>query len=141
MGSELERTRRYEVSDFPPGTRMMIADRRDLDALLAQGEIRAVGKFKPLSGGMTGLPAVYVSKRATPFYIRHRIALVVSGGVLMLAVGVAVLIMAYGVWMFLAGVVLMAATIATLARYARGGSRKTFTSVTTTTTTTVKVKR
>jgi hypothetical protein len=36
-GKELAETRRYEVGDFPPGTRMLIADRRDLDAMLARG--------------------------------------------------------------------------------------------------------
>jgi hypothetical protein len=129
----MERTRRYEMADFPPGTRMLIADRSDLDALLAQGEIRAVGKFRQLPGGRTGLPAVYVSRRAQPFHVRHRIALVVAGTLLLLAAGVAAVIAAVGMAWFVAGIILMAATVATLARYARGQGGHRSVSVTTTT--------
>jgi hypothetical protein len=138
-GKELAETRRYEVGDFPPGTRMLIADRRDLDAMLARGEIRAVGKFQQLSGGATGLPAVYVSRRAKPFHERHRVALVVTGALVTLAAGIAAIILTVGLGWFIGGVVLMAFTIATLVRYSQGGGRHRV-SVTTTTTTNVRVR-
>lgn len=132
-GKDLERTRRYEVGDFPPGTRMLIADRTDLDALLATGTIRAVGRYRELSGGKVGLPAVYVSKRATPFHVRHRIALIVAGSVLILAAGVSTVIVTVGLPWFAVGVVLMAFTIATLSRWANGGGGRHRMDVTVTT--------
>ena len=100
MGSELERTRRYEMVDFPPGTRMVIAQRGELDQMLRAGTIRAVGRFQPLPDGMTGIPALYVGKNYRPFYQRHSIALAVTGGVLALLSGLAVLALAVGLGPF-----------------------------------------
>lgn len=139
MGSDLERTRRYEVSDFPPGTRMLMGNRRDLDEAIRERGMRPVGKFNVGANGVTTVPVVYVSKRAQPFYVRHRWPLIIGGGVLSLASGVAILIMTVGLPWFIAGVVLMAFTIATLARYSRGGGGRRV-SVTTTTTTNVRVR-
>ena len=138
-GKELEQTRRYEVADFPPGTRMLLGDRRDLDAALAQPGIKAVGKFQPRSGGLTAVPVVYVSKRAQPFHIRYRWPLVISGSVLLLASGIAAIILTVGLGWFIGGVVVMALTIATLVRYSRGGGGRHRT-VDVTTTTRVRVR-
>lgn len=141
MASELERTRRYEVSDFPPGTRMMMGDRRDLDRAIAEarGGIKVVGKFQQRSGGVQAVPVVYVSKHATPFYVRHRIALVVSGGVLLLASGITWAVIAVGAWTFIGAVLVAAFALACLVRFSRGGGRRSV-SVTTTTTTNVRVR-
>jgi hypothetical protein len=136
---DLERTRRYEVSDFPPGTRMLVGDRQDLDAAIAGGGVRAVGKFNPGANGVTSVPVVYVSQRALPFHERHRIALLVSGGVLLLASGIAWIILAVGLGWFLFGIGAAALAVALLARISRGGGGRTNVSVTTTTT--VKVRR
>lgn len=140
--SELERTRRYEVSDFPPGTRMMMGDRRDLDRAIAdsRGTIKTVGKFRELDGGKTAVPVVYVSKRAKPFHVRHRVALAVAGTVLVIGGGITWAILAIGVWAFLAAIVVASVFVAWLNRYASGGGRHRSVSVTTTTTTNVRVR-
>jgi hypothetical protein len=139
-GRELERTRVYQMSDFPPGTRMLQGDRRELDAYLATQPVRAVGRYHNLPGGGVQIPVVYVSRRAQPFYVRHRVALSVSGVVLTLAASIAWVIISVGVWWFLGGVAAAAFIIATIVRWSRGGGR-TSVSVTTTTTTNVKVRR
>jgi hypothetical protein len=118
---------------------MMVGDRRDLDAAIAGGQVRAVGKFNTGANGVASVPVVYVSQRAKPFHERHRIALVVSGGVLLLAAGIAWIILAVGLGWFLASIGLAALAIALLNRVSRGGG--THVSVTTTTTTNVKVRR
>jgi len=139
MASELERTRRYEVSDFPPGTRMLLGDRRDLDAAIAQGGIKAVGKFQPRSGGLTAVPVVYVSKRSKPFLVRHKVAAIVLAALVTLASGIAAIIATVGVAWFVGGIFLAAAAIALLSRMS-GGGRHRAVSVTTTTTTNVRVR-
>jgi hypothetical protein len=139
MSTELERTRVYQMSDFPPGTRMLVGDRADLDAMLAQGTVRAVGKFNQLSGGASSVPVVYVSQRAKPFYVRHRLALGITGVLVTMVTAIGVAIMAVGVWWFLGGVLAAATVISILVRYSRGGGRHRV-SVTTTTTTNVRVR-
>ena len=138
MGSDLERTRRYEVSDFPPGTRMLQGDRRDLDEAIARQGMRVVGRYNVGANGVTTVPVVYVSKRATPFHERHRIALMITGGLVLLAAGITWIILAVGLGWFLASIGLAALAIAFLNRVSRGGGR---TNVSVTTTTTVKVRR
>lgn len=140
MSTELERTRRYEVSDFPPGTKMMIADRTDLDAAIKAGEIKAVGKFQTLSGGRTGVPAVYLSKRATPWHKRRGpvIGAFLAGAVVFLAIVVTVAILSIGLWGFVALVFVIAAGLIMLNRMASGGGRHR--AVTVRTTTEVRVK-
>lgn len=138
-GKELETTHRYEVGDYPPGTKMLMASRTDLDAAIRAGEIKAVGRFRQLDGGMSAVPAVYLARRHLPFHVRHKVALIISGSVLTLAAGVTAIVMTVGLGWFVAGVALMALTIATLVRYSQGGGRHRV-SVTTTTTTNVRVR-
>lgn len=146
MSQELARTRRYEVSDFPPGTRMMMGDRRDLDAALKEGRVRAVGKFNTGANGVTTVPVVYVAKRTVGqrWYQRRgvHIAEIVVGSVLFVAAGIAAIILTVGLAWFIVGVVAMAVAIATLVRYSRGGGGggRRGVSVTTTTTTNVRVR-
>ena len=138
MSRELERTRRYEMSDFPPGTRLLMASRADLDAAIAADRsIKVVGKFEARSGGMTAVPVVYVSKRAQPFHVRYRWWLVGVGSLLVLASIIGWAILSIGLWGFLGLVFAMAAGLIFLNRLSRGGRSV---SVTTTTTTNVRVR-
>lgn len=139
MSTELERTARYEMSDFPPGTRMLQGDRRELDAYLARGEVRAVGKYNQLSGGAVQIPVVYVSRRAQSFHVRHRLALGIAAGLSVLASIVAWAIWSIGLWGFVGLVFAILAGIIWLNRMASGGGRHRV-SVTTTTTTKVRVR-
>lgn len=138
-GKELERTRIYQMSDFPPGTRMLVGDRRDLDEALASGTVRAVGRYSEESGGAVSIPVVYVSKRAQPILRRYRWWFVGAGSLASLASIIAWAILSIGLWGFVGLVFAIAAGIIFLNRMASGGGRHRV-SVTTTTTTNVRVR-
>lgn len=137
--SELARTR-LDLQ-VPRGAELMVGDRRTIGALIASGDVRAVGQWRTHEG-QAAIPVVYVSKRATPWYVRHRIALVATGVPLTIAGGIGALIIMYGWAWFVAGLflaVLAVGGIVRLKNWAGGGTGRG--SVTVTTTTTVRVKR
>lgn len=141
-GRDLERTRtdlQVHREMYPAGARLLQGERRDLEDHIRQSGARAVGVWRPLPGGGGQIPVVYVSKRArAPFYIRHRVGLIVAGGVLMTLSGLALLVAWVGWAWFIGGALFAGGAVATLVRWSRGGGGG---SVSVTTTTTVKVRR
>lgn len=132
MAGELERTRTdlviHTTGAYPPGTRMLHGERRDLEAYMAENGARAVGVWRPLPGGGGQIPVVYVSKRAKakePFLERHGRKLLLAGLPLLTLSGLALLVAWVGWAWFIGGVLAGAAAIATLVRWSRGGGGRT----------------
>ncbi len=127
MASELERTRTDLVvhvnGAYPPGTRMLQGSRADLEEHIRTEGARAVGRFRPLPGGGTAIPVVYVAKRTVgqSWPERHRVALLATGIPLVVLSGLALLVAWVGWAWFLGGLVAAAALVATLVRWSRGG--------------------
>lgn len=121
------------TQQLPATRRMLVGQRNDLDVMIREGHVRAVGKFTQGPAGMAAVPVVYVSKRAQPFVVRHRIALLVSGGVVLVVGGVVGVIAAIGLGWFMLAVAAMAFSIAILSRITNGGGKRAHVTVTTTT--------
>lgn len=102
---------------------------------------QARGIYRKNPAQVVNVRPVYVSRAARPgFVVRHRIALVVTGSVLVLTSGLAYVIIAVGPAVFAFGVFLAALAVCILARISRGGGGGRHVSVTTTTTTKVRVR-
>lgn len=110
-GKDLERTRMMPAAQWGDKT-VFIPRPAELDS-------RTVDAW-PVTIPQT---RTYVSKRATPFLIRHRFAFLISGSLLAIASGVTVIVIAVGWWWFLGSIAAAALFVALLARITRGGPR------------------
>jgi hypothetical protein len=92
----------------------------ELADAVSQRGARAVGKYASHAQGYS-VPVVYVSKRATPWVVRHRKGLIISGVPLVVMSTLALLFLWVGPAWFIGGLVAAAFLVATLVRYSRGG--------------------
>jgi hypothetical protein len=125
---ELARTRRMPVphradrrpAPLPAGTRMLQGSRADLEAHMRQSGARAVGRWNEGANGVHTVPVVYVSRRAQPWVVRHRIALVATGTPLVLLAGLYGLVLWVGWAWFVGGLVAAGVFLAFVIRIANG---------------------
>ncbi len=127
-GGDLARTRRMPVPHradrrpevYPPDTRMIRGQRADLEAHMAQAGARAVGRYHRAENGDTIIPVVYVSRRAQPWVVRHRVACLAIGTPLVIVSGLALLVMWVGWAWFIGGLVAAGLFLALVIRVANG---------------------
>lgn len=117
-------------------SKMVVGSREVIGEMVRTGEVRAIGKYHDLGQGMIGLPVVYVSKRAKPWYAKrwvHFTSVIVGLFCLLLFLAYWA-IMTFGPALFFGGVVASAMFVAWLVRFSRGGvGRGQYVDVTTTT--------
>lgn len=124
-GGELARTRVMPVphrADRRPD-RVIQGNRRDLQAHMRQSGAHAVGRWSQAGPGEFSVPVVYVSKRAQPWVVRHRVALLATGVPLTILGGLATLILWVGWAWFIGGVMASVVFVGLVVRFSRGGAR------------------